>query len=212
MHQRPTATSGLAIVALTLAACADAGPATTPRPSLPASSEDSSAGPSSTVEPTDLGAVVISADRPPTGMSSDGGRDGQILGRLPLSPSRASDFQGQSGFVTGSYSTFSGSAGFLLTWAAQYASEVEAANAVSIVIDDLQSDDGYGWGIGEDADLGDEGTCLEGDNPQEGGLHETICAWRNGPLVLVVGGDSSEATVQSLAEEMDSRADAVLSQ
>jgi hypothetical protein len=145
-------------------------------------------------------------------MSSDGGRDGQILGRLPLSPSRASDFQGQSGFVTGSYSTFSGSSGFLLTWAAQYASEVEAAQAVSVVLDDLQSDDGYGWGIGDDAGLGDEGTCLEGDNPQEGGLHETICAWRNGPLVLVVGGASGEATVQSIAEEMDSRADAVLSQ
>jgi hypothetical protein len=168
--------------------------------------------PSSTVEPMDLGAVVISADAPPTGMSSDSGRDGQVLGRLPLSPGRASELQDQPGFVTCSYSTFSGSAGFLLTWAAQYASEVEATQAVSIVLDDLQSDDGYGWGIGDDAGLGDEGTCLEGDNPQEGGLHETICAWRNGPLVLVVGGESSEATVQSLAEEMDSRADALLSQ
>ena len=145
-------------------------------------------------------------------MSSDGGRDGQILGRLPLSRSRASDFQDQSGFVTGSYSTFSGPGGFLLTWAAQYASEGEAADAVSIVLDDLQSDDGYGWGRGDDTGLGDEGTCLEGDNPQEGGLHETICAWRNGPLVLVVGGASSETTVQSLAEDMDSRAHAVLSQ
>jgi hypothetical protein len=159
----------------------------------------------------DLGAVVVSADTPPAGMSSDGGRDGQILGRLPLSPSRASQLQGQSGFVTGSYRTFSGASGFLLTWAAQYASEVEAADAIAVVLDELQSDDGYGWGIGDDAGLGDEGTCLEGDNPREGGLHETICAWRNGPLVLVVGGDSSEATVQSLAEEMDSRADAVLS-
>jgi hypothetical protein len=157
----------------------------------------------------DLAAVVISTDTPPPGMTSDGGRDGQVLARLPLSPNRAAALQAQPGFVTGSYSTFSGPAGFLLTWAAQYASEEEAASAASIVLDEMQSDDGYGWGNGEDAGLGDEGTCLEGDNPQEGGLHETICAWRNGSLVLVVGGDSSEMPIQSLAEDMDSRAEAL---
>ena len=210
MRLRPTAIAGLTTVACMVAGCAGAGPATAPIGSSPAASEGSSAVASSAVEPMDLRAVVISADRPPTGMSSDGGQDGQILGRLPLTASRATDLRGQSGFVAGSYSTFSGPAGFLLTWAAQYASEAEAAQAAAIVLDDLQSDDGYGWGIGDDAGLGDEGTCLEGDNPQEGGLHETICAWRNGPLVLVVGGESSEATVQSLAAAMDSRADAAL--
>jgi hypothetical protein len=190
----------LRIVALlALNGCAVAVPSATPSSSL------------STVEAMDLAAVVISPDTPPTGMAPSGGRDGHVLGRLPLSPTRSSDLQAQSGFVTGSYSQFSGPSGFLLTWAAQYASEAEAEGAVSIVLDELQSDDGYGWGTGDDAGLGDEGTCLEGDNPREGGLHETICVWRNGPLVLVIGGDSSDATVQSFAEEMDSRADAILS-
>jgi hypothetical protein len=156
----------------------------------------------------DLAAVVISPDAPPAGMAGDGGRDGQVLGRLPLSPARAAELQAQPGFVNGRYATFSGSAGFLLSWAAQYASDEEAAGALSIILDELQSDDGYGWGIGEPAGLGDEGTCLEGDNPMEAGLHETICVWRNGPLVLVLGGDSTETPMQSLAEETDARADA----
>jgi hypothetical protein len=183
---------------LALSGCAIAVPSATP-----------SSAPS-IVEAMDLGAVVFSADAPPPGMSSDGGRDGQILGRLPLSRERSSALRDHSGFVTGSYSMFSGPSGFLLTWAAQYASEAEAASAASIVLDELQSDDGYGWGYGDDAGLGDEGTCREGDNPQVGGLHETICVWRNGPLVLVIGGESSDATVESIAEEMDSRADAIL--
>jgi hypothetical protein len=199
MNRELMAATVLRLVALlALNGCAVAVPSATPSSSP------------STVDAMDLAAVVISADTPPTGMSSDGGRDGQILGRLPLSPRRASQLQSQSGFVTGSYSTFSGPSGFLLTWAVQYASEAEAAGATSIVLDELQSDDGYGWGRGDDAGFGDEGTCLEGDNPQEGGLHETICVWRNGPFVLVVGGDSSDATVQSFAEQMDSRADAIL--
>ena len=87
-------------------------------------------------------------------MTPDGGRDGQVLNRLPLSPDRAAALQAQPGFVSGSYSTFSGPAGFLLTWAAQYASDDQAAGALSIVLDEMQSDDGYGWGLGDDAGLG----------------------------------------------------------
>lgn len=165
---------------------------------------------SSSVAHEDLSAVVYSPDAPPSGMTSDGSRDGQVLGRLPLSTSRSAALQAHPGFVNGRYATFSGSSGFLLSWAAQYASDEDAAGAVAIILDDLQSDDGYGWGIGEPANLGDEGTCLEGDNPMEGGLHETICVWRNASLVLVVGGDSTETPMHFLAEQMDSRADAAL--
>jgi hypothetical protein len=184
------------VVTMTTSGCAAAPPSGTAH--------------SSSVAHVDLSAVVYSPDAPPAGMTSDGGRDGEVLGRLPLSTTRSAELQDHPGFVNGRYATFSGSSGFLLSWAAQYASDEDAAGAMSIVLDELQSDDGYGWGIGEPANLGDEGTCLEGDNPVEGGLHETICVWRNASLLLVVGGDSTDTPMQSLAEEMDSRAEAAL--
>ena len=204
-------TSGLAIaITLTTSACTAAPPSGSEPASSIAASSESTVAPSPSVTQVDLEAVVISPEAPPAGMTADGGRDGQVLGRLPLSPTRAAELQAQPGFVNGRYATFSGSAGFLLSWAAQYASDQDAAGAVSIILDELQSEDGYGWGMGEPAGLGDEGTCLEGDNPRESGLHETICVWRNGSLVLVVGGDSTETPMQSLAEETDARAGAVL--
>ena len=127
MNRELMAAAALRLMALlALNGCAVAVPSATPSSSP------------STVEAMDLGAVVFSADTPPPGMTSDGGRDGQILGRLPLSPDRSSALHDQSGFVTGSYSMFSGPSGFLLTWAAQYASEAEAAGAASIVLDELQ--------------------------------------------------------------------------
>lgn len=203
---RATAIVPAMVLLSLLAACGGAVPSATSS-EVPTVSERSTVHPSPAASPIDLAAVLFSSDAPPSGMTPDGGRDGQVLNRLPLSQDRSAALQAQPGFVSGSYSTFSGPAGFLLTWAAQYASDDQAAGALSIVLDEMQSDDGYGWGLGDDAGLGDEGTCLEGDNPQEGGLHETICAWRNGSLVLVVGGDSTETPIPSLAEDMDSRAE-----
>jgi len=80
--------------------------------------------------------------------------------------------------------------------------------AFAILLNELTSDDHYGWD-GGDVGLGAEGTCAQGDNPQMGGLHETICVWRHGPLVMVVGGGSeNETPIQADAEAMDARADA----
>lgn len=111
----------------------------------------------------------------------------------------------------GSAEDFAASKNFILTWVVQYATAADADGAFSTLLNELQSDDHYGWGIGEDAGLGDEGTCREGDNPQLGGLHETICLWRHGPLVMVVGGGSeNETPIQADAEAMDARADALI--
>jgi hypothetical protein len=167
----------------------------------------------------DLTGIVIPPESPPSGMTlSDEGAGPATLDQLPLFPDTATDLLAVPGFVDGRWSRFAGSAAdfeastaFILTWAVQYAAPSDAERASAILLNELQSDDHYGWGIGQDAGLGDEGTCREGDNPQLGGLHETICVWRHGPLVMVVGGGSeNETPIQAEAEAMDARALALL--
>jgi hypothetical protein len=108
---------------------------------------------------------------------SDEGGGRPVLQQLPLFPDTASQLAATQGFVDGRWSRFAGSAsdfensrGFILTWVVEYASEANARSALAILLTELQSDDHYGWGPGEDAGLGDEGTCLHGKNPQMGGL------------------------------------------
>ena len=159
--------------------------------------------------------VVIAPDAPPDGMTlSDEGGGADVLGQLPLFPDTASELQAVPGFVDGRWSRFARSASdfensrnFILTWIVQFAPEENAKAAVSILLNELQSDNHYAWGIGEDAGLGDEGTCLDGQNPQMGGLEETICVWRRGPLVMVVGGGTeNETPIRDDAAAMDARA------
>jgi hypothetical protein len=163
----------------------------------------------------DLRAIVIAPDAPPDGMTlSDEGRGSAVLEQLPLFEDTASQLQATPGFVDGRWSRFAGSAsdfedsrGFILTWVAQFATEANARNAASILLNELQTEEGYGWGIGDDAGLGDEGTCLDGANPQMGGLEETICVWRRGTLVMVVGGGQQNDTpIEDAAAAMDLRA------
>jgi hypothetical protein len=175
--------------------------------------------PSIAPSPLDVAAVVIPPDDPPEGMTlSDEGGGRPVLQQLPLSPDTASQLEATPGFVEGRWSRFAGSAsdfeasrGFILTWVVEYASEETARTAISILLDELQAEDHYDWGVGEDAGLGDEGTCLDGENPQMGGLQETICVWRRAQLVMVVGGGSANETpVQDDAAAMDARAAALL--
>jgi hypothetical protein len=167
----------------------------------------------------DLAAIVIPPEFPPSGMMlSDDGEGPAALEQLPLFPDTAAELLAAPGFADGRWSRFAGSAedfeasrGFILTWVARYTSPGDATGVFSILLNELQSDDHYGWGIGEDAGLGDQGTCLEGDNPQLGGLQETICLWRHGPLIMVVGGGSdNESPIQVDAAAMDARADALI--
>jgi hypothetical protein len=199
---------------MVVGACSVVDPSAT-RTGSPAFSLQPTVHPSPTVIAMDLTAVVISPESPPPGRTlSDDGQGRAVLEQLPLSPDTAAELLAAPGFVDGRWSRFDfeASKGFVLTWVAQYAAPKDATEVFSISLNELQSDDHYGWGIGEDAGLGDQGTCLEGDNPQLGGLHETICLWRHGPLVMVVGGGSeNETPIQVDAEAMDARADALIS-
>jgi len=108
---------------------------------------------------------------------SDRGEGRATLEQLPLFPDTAADLLSARGFVDGRWSRFAGSLGafeaskgFILTWVARYASPEDAMEAFAILLNELTSDDHYGWD-GEDVGLGDEDTCAEGNNPQMGGLH-----------------------------------------
>lgn len=170
---------------------------------------------SATSRPLDLALVVIPPDRPPDGMTlSDEGGDRAVLGQLPLFPDTAAQLRAVPGFVGGRWSRFAGSAsdfeasrGFVLTWVVAYDSAANADSALEVLLNELESDDHYGWGIGADTGLGDEGTCLDGENPQMGGLRETICVWRRAQLVMVVGGgNDNETPIEDEAAAMDARA------
>jgi hypothetical protein len=204
----------LITVALIVAACAVSTDPTTSVGSSHASPVPP-AGPSSSLERMDLAAIVLPPDEPPDGTTlSDEGGGRPVLQQLPLFPDTADQLQATPGFVDGRWSRFAGSAsdfedsrGFILTWVVEYDSEANANRAVAILLEELQSENHYGWGMGEDAALGDEGNCLDGENPQMGGLRETICVWRRAQLVMVVGGGTlNETPVQTDAAAMDARA------
>ena len=77
---------------------------------------------------------------------------------------------------------------------------------MQLYLDELRSEAGYGFGPGDPAGLGDEGTCDVGPNRGLDGLVEAICLWRNGPFVLLVGGPIDPAVIRDIAEGMDDRA------
>ena len=223
MRTHPLA--GFLVLSLAAGACglgAGGTPTATSGPdeSVPAARPGASTlQPSIGLSPLDLASVVIPPQEPPDGMTlSDEGGGRPVLLQLPLSADTASQLEGTPGFVDGRWSRFAGSAsdfeasrGFILTWVVEYASEGNATSALSILLEELQSEDHYGWGVGEEAGLGDQGTCLDGQNPQMGGLQETICVWRRAQLVIVVGGGSANATpVQDVAAAADARAAALL--
>jgi hypothetical protein len=213
--------AGCLVLSLTVGACGlgpGGSPAATAGPgeSVPGSRPGSpTLQPSIAPSPLDLASVVIPPDEPPGGMTlSDEGGGRAVLEQLPLFANTASQLQATPGFVGGQWSRFAGSAsdfeasrGFILTWVVEYDSEANAKSALAILLTELESEDHYGWGPGDDAGLGDEGTCLDGENPQMGGLQETICVWRRAQLVMVVGGgNDNETPVQDDAAAMDARA------
>ena len=194
----------LALPLLLLAACGEGRPPDSVSPSR-----------SSAPSPLDLASVVIPPHEPPDGMAlSDEGGGRPVLQQLPLFPDTTSQLEATPGFVDGRWSRFAGSEsdfessrGFILTSVVEYDSEANAKSALAILRTELESEDQYGWGAGADAGLGDEGTCLDGENPQMGGLQETICVWRHAHLVMVVGGGNyNETPVEDEAAAMDARA------
>ena len=181
----------LAVVgfAFVTSACASTGD-----PSMPESSASTSPGvsPSSGVSPSaNLAGIVIGQSDPPEGMSHDTTVEGADALTQVVISGRDAEFLALPGFRDGRSNSFSGESGALLSIALAFDTPDDAAGALDLFLDELQSDDGYGFGAASgDAGLGDEGTCQEGANPALDDLQESICIWRHGDAVLIVGGPS----------------------
>jgi hypothetical protein len=139
-------------------------------------------------------------------MDHDSTGDGRAALTEVVISGRGPEFQSLPGFRDGRYTTFSGTGGALLSLALSFDTPQDAERAFDLYIDELQSDEGYGFGEGPEADLGDEGTCDEGENPALDGLEESICVWRNGSLVLMAGGPIDPPVLRALVETMDEAA------
>jgi hypothetical protein len=188
----------IAVGVILLAACSSPEP--TPRPT-----ELASSSPTATVAAADLDEIVVSPKTRPFGLGHDNTEEGPpVLTRVVIS-GRDGDFLGLEGFTAGRSTSFSGDTGALLSLGLAFATVENAEAAFDLYVDELQSEEGYGFGNGDPVALGDEGVCDEGDNPALDGLRETICIWRNGSLVLIAGGTFAPGAIHDVAEEMDAR-------
>lgn len=73
-------------------------------------------------------------------------------------------------------------------------------------LDELESSEGHGLDSRITEDSGDEGTCTEGANRDLGGIHERICLWRTGQVILVAGGTLEWPDLAALAHAIDCQA------
>jgi hypothetical protein len=163
--------------------------------------------PTATADRVDLSAVVVSASTAPSGLQIEHTDTGLAVLLHKVISGRTAEFVALEGFLDGMYTEASGAPGVLLSLALAFDSPAHAHAAFALFLDELHSDRGYRAGSGVDADLGEEGTCTEFDNPAIGGLHESACLWRHGRLVLISGGTLSPETIHDVAEGMDARAD-----
>lgn len=211
MQQRRLISSRFATVALlTMVGCAS--------PSIsdsPAATSVASPAASTSTATLDLSLIVVQPEDSPPEQELTGTATGRDVLVEPLHSQSALDrIAAQSGFVDGLSRSFSGAGGSLLSWVTQFETEGDAESAFLVYLDELQLEGGYAFGIGAKAGLGDEGTCLQGNNPFLDGLHEAICVWRSGTLVLIAGGpiepDSPQTSfeIRSIADAMDALATA----
>jgi hypothetical protein len=181
----------------------------TARVAVESPSEQPSATAAATVSPSstpDLTEIVISPSGAPAGMGHDSTAEGTpVLTHVVIS-GRAPEFFALDGFRDARATTFSGEGGALLSLALLFDTPPNAEMALDLFLDELQSEAGYGFGSGRDAELGDEGTCDEGANPALDGLQESICLWRNGRLVLIAGGPIDPGPLWQIAKAMDGAA------
>lgn len=190
--QRVARMATVVALAVTVAGC---GAGASPSPS-----------PTPTAAPIDLTAIVVSEETIPSGLRIDNTGVGRPVLTHKVISGRAPQFLALEGFVGGRYTEMSGDPGVLLSLALDFDSEEHAHAAFALFLDELRSEQGYAAYGGAPAELGDEGTCEEFDNPAMGGLHESACLWRNGRLMLIVGGTLDRAAIHDVAEGMDERA------
>jgi hypothetical protein len=164
------------------------------------------AGPTVAPEP-DLSVIVLDANSAPEGTSQDesGEELTAVVQRVVIS-GRESQFLELPGLSAGRYSQFSGDAGLFLSLGVQFDSVENADRAFDLFLDELESPEGYGLDSRTSEDVGEEGKCTEGPNPDLGGIQERICLWRTGPVILVAGGTLTWSDTHDIAHGMDSRA------
>jgi hypothetical protein len=110
------------------------------------------------------------------------------------------------GLSAGRYRQFSGEGGLFLSLGVQFDTVEHADHAFGLFLNELESQEGYGLDSRTPEEVGDEGRCTEGPNRDVGGIHERICLWRTGQVILVAGGTLAWADLHDLAHGMDSRA------
>ena len=162
------------------------------------------AGTAPTAAP-DAGQVVLAADAAPPGMSFNGTGEGESALTEVVISGRDAEFQALAGFADGHFRTFSGDSGAVLSLALVFDDASDAGTALSLFLDELESEDGYGLDGGAATDWGDEGVCASGPVPTPLG-DETICVWRSGPVVMALGGAMDPAQFEDIGAGMDRRA------
>jgi len=153
----------------------------------------------------DAGQIALAADAAPPGMSFNGtGAGDSALTEVVIS-GRDAEFRALAGFADGHFRSFSGESGALLSLALVFDDASDAAAALTLFLDALESADGYRLDGGEAADWGDEGVCASGPVPTPIG-EETICVWRTGLVVMALGGALDLEQFEGVAAGMDRRA------
>jgi len=155
----------------------------------------------------DLSVIVLDADSAPDGTSLDATHEttAAVVNRVVIS-GREAQFIELPGLSAGRHSEFSGDGGLLLSLGVRFDSVENADHAFDLFLNELESEEGYGLDSRTSEKIGDEGKCTEGPNRDLGGIHERICLWRTGQMILVAGGTLAWDDLYDIAHGMDFRA------
>ena len=170
----------------------------------------------------DLEGIVLWDDtKPPTWTLDNLISNTEEVARIPIrsmGDAELAEFRAPVGTLAGRYTDFSGLDGAYMSWGLLFRSDLDAAAALPFYRNEMSSQ--AAWGLGEAAriELGDEGYVYEGETtafigPPGSGepLRSTIYLWRDGNLLLALGGwfDYDEAELRAIAQGMHTRAAAI---
>jgi hypothetical protein len=139
---------------------------------------------------------------------------------IPLRSAAAIDGAAEvpRGYLGGRYTSFSGPDSIFMSWAALFATDADASATLPLYQREMAAADAWGLGPGEPIEFGDGGfvysgetTALMGGPGSSDPVRAAIYLWREGNLLLAIGGwfDFDPAELRAVAEGMDARADAV---